>query len=393
LLAAAPAHAAGPRFASPTGTAAQDCLTPATACNIEKAVNVAVGGDQVFLASGTYTTATPLINAGGISVRGTAGQRPVITTTATHGLFLFGPGVTVSDLEVVHSGTTVGLGVFSADSVTEHVVVRSSGSVACSLGIQGVGRDSLCVATGAGGVALDASFGGGGANFTGSVRNITAVATGPGGIGYRSMVNGAATTLTVDARNLIASGDTDVVREATVGATVNLALQGSNYQTVTQAGPGSLTAPGSGTNQTAEPVFADTMSYHQAPASPTVDAGTADPLLGSTDLDGEARVRGKGPDIGADEYPSDTTAPETTIGKKPKKKTYKKRASFTFTANEPGVSFLCKLDKKPAAPCTSPYKKKVRKPGKHTFSVQAVDTAGNLDATPATYKWKVRKRR
>ena len=58
---ASPAHAAGPRYASPSGTSAQSCLTAATACNIEKAFSGSTSSnDEIILAPGTYTTATVL---------------------------------------------------------------------------------------------------------------------------------------------------------------------------------------------------------------------------------------------------------------------------------------------------------------------------------------------
>jgi hypothetical protein len=89
----------------------------------------------------------------------------------------------------------------------------------------------------------------------------------------------------------------------------------------------------------------------------------------------------------------DTTAPGTTITTQPKTKTKKKTATFEFTSSEPGSSFLCSLDgKQEFKPCTSPLTFKVKK-GKHTFQVQAIDAAGNADPTPATYSWKVKKKR
>ena len=79
----------------------------------------------------------------------------------------------------------------------------------------------------------------------------------------------------------------------------------------------------------------------------------------------------------------DTKAPETTIVKKPKKKSAKRKVKFTFTSSEAGSTFECKFDKaKKYTRCKSPLKKKV-KPGKHKFSVRAIDKAGNSDATPA----------
>ena len=83
----------------------------------------------------------------------------------------------------------------------------------------------------------------------------------------------------------------------------------------------------------------------------------------------------------------DTTPPETTIDSGPKKKTPKKKAKLKFSANEP-ATFLCKIDKKAFKPCSSPQKFKAKKFGKHKVFVKAVDTAGNVDATPAKRKWK-----
>jgi hypothetical protein len=85
----------------------------------------------------------------------------------------------------------------------------------------------------------------------------------------------------------------------------------------------------------------------------------------------------------------DTKAPETTIVKKPKKSSAKRKVKFKFTSSEPGSTFECKLDKaKKFSRCKSPLKKKL-KPGKHKFSVRAIDKAGNSDATPAVWKFKI----
>ncbi len=85
----------------------------------------------------------------------------------------------------------------------------------------------------------------------------------------------------------------------------------------------------------------------------------------------------------------DATGPAVTITKGPKKKTTKKKATFEFRADET-VTFTCQLDKKPAAPCTSPAKVKAKK-GKHTFVVVGTDAVGNKGQ--ASLKWKVKKKR
>jgi hypothetical protein len=92
----------------------------------------------------------------------------------------------------------------------------------------------------------------------------------------------------------------------------------------------------------------------------------------------------------------DTTAPETAIKKHPKKSGKKRKATFSFSSSESGGSFECKLDKAALTPCTSPFKKKVkagRKPKTHHFTVVAIDAAGNRDGTPASFTWKVKKKR
>ncbi|HYU61684.1 MAG TPA: hypothetical protein VEK39_13065 [Solirubrobacterales bacterium] len=85
-------------------------------------------------------------------------------------------------------------------------------------------------------------------------------------------------------------------------------------------------------------------------------------------------------------------APETTITKGPKDRTKKKHATFEFTANEPGASFECSLDGRAFAPCTSPHAVKVRK-GKHTFAVRATDAGNNVEGSPASDDWKVKKKK
>jgi 6-phosphogluconolactonase (cycloisomerase 2 family) len=89
---------------------------------------------------------------------------------------------------------------------------------------------------------------------------------------------------------------------------------------------------------------------------------------------------------------ADTDPPETTITKGPKKKTKKRKAKFKFASDEPGSTFLCKLDKKAFVPCLDRVRYKVKRK-KHKFRVAAVDPAGNVDPTPAKRKWKVKKKR
>ncbi len=84
----------------------------------------------------------------------------------------------------------------------------------------------------------------------------------------------------------------------------------------------------------------------------------------------------------------DRAAPETTLSKKPKKRSKSKRAKFVF-ASEPGASFRCSIDGKPFEVCTSPKSYKVKR-GTHVFTLFSKDAAGNIDESPVTYAWTVK---
>jgi hypothetical protein len=83
----------------------------------------------------------------------------------------------------------------------------------------------------------------------------------------------------------------------------------------------------------------------------------------------------------------DTVAPETTFTKKMRKRFFKAKVKFKFVSNEAGARFECQLDNLPWRSCSSPYKYQVKR-GKHRLLVRAIDAAGNVDPTPAHYKFK-----
>jgi hypothetical protein len=90
----------------------------------------------------------------------------------------------------------------------------------------------------------------------------------------------------------------------------------------------------------------------------------------------------------------DTTAPQTEITRHPKARTKRRTTVFEFSSTESGGSFECAIDDGPLSVCAAPLPVKVKARRKaHTFSVVAIDAAGNRDATPATYAWKVKRKR
>ena len=86
--------------------------------------------------------------------------------------------------------------------------------------------------------------------------------------------------------------------------------------------------------------------------------------------------------------PGDKDPPETVIKKKPRKKSIDRTPTFKFTSDELGSSFQCKLDRRPFAGCASKATFRVR-PGKHKLLVQSIDPAGNIDPTPAAFRFKI----
>ncbi|WP_253910537.1 Ig-like domain-containing protein [Pyxidicoccus fallax] len=85
----------------------------------------------------------------------------------------------------------------------------------------------------------------------------------------------------------------------------------------------------------------------------------------------------------------DTAAPDTTIVSGPAALTRETTASFDFSSNESPVTYECSLDGAAFAACPDPVTFSALATGDHTLAVRAVDAAGNVDPTPATYTWTV----
>jgi len=407
--------AAAIRYASPTGHGAQPCADINDPCDIGTAIQGGgIGGvqngDTVLLLPGTYLVpdASPVSVGNAITVGAAGPTRPTVTNSGAGVFLVSNGGATLQDLDIVATNLPSGLsGAQSraldllSGSTGERLYVAGSGAstpIAVQLRDGATLRDSVAWSAGTAGVGVITGGTGG------QLRNVTSVGPSDGDGVFVSGTFGPGQTAVL--RNVIATAGTDVRVTNGASGTVTLVADHSNYDALVSAGDPDTTQQTA--IQIAPPVFVDapTGNFHQASTSPTIDAGSEDSLepgLGTLDLDGDPRVFGAAPDIGADEFvpasepgPSgpeaDTTPPDTTITGHPKDKTKKKTASFEFTSSEPGSTFECKLDDGSFEPCSSPKEYKVKK-GKHTFAVRAKDGAGNLDPTPATDSWKVKKRR
>lgn len=92
--------------------------------------------------------------------------------------------------------------------------------------------------------------------------------------------------------------------------------------------------------------------------------------------------------------PADRVAPQTFIRRHPRKlirtRFRRGRAVFVFRASERGALFLCQFDRKRRRRCGPRFVRWFR-PGRHVLRVTTRDAAGNVDRTPAVYRFRVRR--
>jgi hypothetical protein len=409
MLGTACAAQGAQRWASPTGTGPAGTCPQANPCDIDTAVEDAsvVDGDEVVVTPGTYNI-VGLNVSDAIDLHAQALQpRPLINSSSGTAVTV-NDAATVSDLRIEAAGQG-GIAGFGDGATIQRVSVHaaSAGGVACIVASAVTIRDSTCwaVATNSSGLGANSSTSPG-AMTTMHLRNVTAVGSVGGltfGWGFGDLV--------VDAKNVIAKGgasfpSADVRASASQGGSVQVNLASSNYATEFEnVSSGStvaaVTDPGTGTNQTAAPVFvnAGAGDFHQAAGSPTIDAGVLDGFTGTGDFDGDARtLEGDGvcptaPDIGADEFigagPIDCDPPETTISGGPTGVTNDATPTFNLLSDELNSTFECKLDAGPFAPCSNPFTSSALADGPHVLQVRAIDQALNVDPTPDTRAFTV----
>ncbi|HZB22679.1 MAG TPA: Ig-like domain-containing protein, partial [Gaiellaceae bacterium] len=85
----------------------------------------------------------------------------------------------------------------------------------------------------------------------------------------------------------------------------------------------------------------------------------------------------------------DRVVPETTLLTNPGNPSADASPMFTFESDEPGAVFECSVDGGVWSTCATPNTTVALADGTHTFEVRAVDLAGNVDATSASWTWLV----
>jgi len=109
---------------------------------------------------------------------------------------------------------------------------------------------------------------------------------------------------------------------------------------------------------------------------------------------GSVATEGKGKGTGNGSSSGITfVAPQTRITFGPASKTRKRKVVFRFvdSIEQPGTKFFCKLDRKRWQQCSSPDVAKHLKPGRHVFSVKAVNAVGTAEPIPQKRAFKVVK--
>jgi hypothetical protein len=105
-------------------------------------------------------------------------------------------------------------------------------------------------------------------------------------------------------------------------------------------------------------------------------------------------AQGRGASSTPYEFTVDTKAPRAKIAVHPPALVRTRRQSvvvrFRLRADEPRVTFLCRLDRRPERVCPRAFRERFR-PGRHVLRVRAEDAAGNLSAKAAAFRFRVER--
>jgi hypothetical protein len=260
----------------------------------------------------------PTTNAEHVYIHGDFGaSMPRISIGSSYTIQAIGLGDRISYLELTPQGSNTGGVNCGQEAVVERLRITATGEFTTGVLQQQtcLVRDSVLRVDGTGAIAVSLSSVIG--NPTAKLRNVTAISTGPKSVGVRSTFNAVLVepgSETADLKNVIANGgEFDLEATGGIFGPGNIIVSNSNFDSTNKNHGGEVSAgPG---NQTAAPLFVDAASgdYREAPGSPTIDAGAADPLDGELDLAGNQRSQGPAPDIGAFEAAGPPPPPPAQI--------------------------------------------------------------------------------
>ena len=226
------------------------------------------------------------------------------------------------------------------------------------------------------------------ATYDGAAHTATGTATGVGGADLSAQLNLTGTTHTTagtyngDAWSF-AGGANYNDASGTVNDTIARATASVLLSNLTQSYDGT---PRSATVTTVPSGLAVIVTYDGSPTAPTA-VGSYSVVATVSDANYQGSATGT-------LLIQDTTAPDTTITSGPTSPTSATDASFTFSGSDnvtpaASLTFQCSLDSASATACTSPAPYSGLSAGNHTFTAAAIDAAGNIDASPASFSWTI----
>jgi len=319
-------------YVAPDGTEnPYGCTDPQEPCEIGYAIDQSQRGDEVIVAPGDYKLDGGLFIDLDRYVHGADGQRRPRLILSGH--VVVNAGAQLWHLALESSGPQAlflrgswpwGPGPSpypdAYPAVGEDLLVSATGSAGAervaygtaSVEAGAVLRDSVVTASGEGTSAVLTTAG------RADLRNVTAIATGLNSVGihvtnvrctpapFNRCYSSCSTTGEIVAKNSIARGTfADIRATANCDDPATLGISYSNFRAGSVSDSAGTITIEEGNQTSVDPLFVNASEgdFHQMPTSLTIDAGTRDPLLGATDIDGQARRLGLGPDIGADEAP------------------------------------------------------------------------------------------
>jgi hypothetical protein len=392
-------------YASPSGVG--DC-SQAGPCTLQQAMSSAHQDDLVIVGPGQYTITSTLPVRFGINIQGQeGGPLPDLVfalPTGADGFSLEGYA-TLTRLKLSRSvGTGNVVEVDGANVVLDAVDIEDSSNQSHCVNVDDgplTLRNSLLHMTGSQSAAVYSN----GPSM--HLRGDTLIAPSNDSDGVDEITGSG--TASVDVRStIVRAGNHDFDVQSGAPGTTTVTVDHSNYQPnhIVVGGTGTAQFVGNGdpTNQlSVDPKFVDAAAgnFREAPGSPTIDAGVADALSGTNDLDGNPRTLGAAPDIGAYEFVPQTAG---TTHKPAEPRLHhrinrgKHTAKFTFT-DSAATGFQCALikfrfkhgHKQQAKPrfksCKSPKTYKHLAAGSYAFEVRASNRAGT--GPTVAFKFKI----
>ncbi len=326
VLPAAAAQAATFTVAKGGGT----CGGADTSCeSLVAAAGAVNAGDIVNVSPGAYEEA-PTFTDSGVTINGST-DAPGVVVTGTISFTGSGPTPSVlSHVIVAPSSLTspaVGVSGSAGVAVRDSFLISGGGSgMAITSGPSEITRSTV-VSGAPDGRAVDVQVGGAAASLVLSSSIISGGTSGTGVFvktGVGTLVPGSAAGATITARHVTVAGSTNAFSLDSSAATGVLSPVGSITATVTDsivlgANPrannagllGILPANAAtiGFTRTDQATSADLLfanaakrNFHLRPDSPAIDKGQITAGDSATDVDGQPRDNGTGPDLGADEF-------------------------------------------------------------------------------------------